>query len=75
MLAVQVLNGADPATIPVTNLIIERLAINRQALEGFYQVGLRRAYLEVTAENSGAVRLYRSVGFRRAKTLYKAVDG
>ena len=34
MLAVQVLNGADPATIPVTNLIIERLAINRQALEG-----------------------------------------
>ena len=47
----------------------------RQALEGFYQAGLRRAYLEVTAENCGAVRLYRTVGFRRAKTLYKAVDG
>lgn len=47
----------------------------RQALEGFYQAGLRRAYLEVTAENSGAVQLYRTVGFRRAKTLYKAVDG
>jgi GNAT superfamily N-acetyltransferase len=47
----------------------------RQALEGFYQAGLRRAYLEVTAENSAAVRLYRDVGFRRAKTLYKAVDG
>lgn len=47
----------------------------RQALEGFYQAGLRRAYLEVTAENSAAVRLYRTVGFRRAKTLYKAVDG
>jgi hypothetical protein len=29
----------------------------------------------VTAENSAAVRLYRGVGFRRAKTLYKAVDG
>ena len=39
------------------------------------QAGLRRAYLEVTAENAGAVRLYRAVGFRRAKTLYKAVDG
>ena len=50
-------------------------ALVRQALEGFYQAGLRRAYLEVTAENSGAVLLYRTVGFRRAKTLYKAVDG
>jgi ribosomal protein S18 acetylase RimI-like enzyme len=49
-------------------------ALVRQALEGFYQAGLRRAYLEVTAENSGAVRLYRDVGFRKAKTLYKAVS-
>jgi len=47
----------------------------RQALEGFYQAGLRRAYLEVTAENTKAVQLYRSVGFRRARTLYKAVEG
>ncbi len=50
-------------------------ALIRQALEGFYQAGLPRAYLEVTAENSGAVLLYRDVGFRRAKTLYKAVEG
>src|SRR5262245_19461163 len=49
-------------------------ALVRQALEGFYQAGLRRAYLEVTAENDGAVRLYRDLGFRRAKTLFKAVD-
>jgi ribosomal protein S18 acetylase RimI-like enzyme len=49
-------------------------ALVRQALEGFYQAGLRRAYLEVTAENTAAVRLYRDVGFRRSKTLYKAVD-
>jgi ribosomal protein S18 acetylase RimI-like enzyme len=49
-------------------------ALVRQAIEGFYQAGLRRAYLEVTAENDAAVRLYRNVGFRRAKTLYKAVD-
>ncbi len=50
-------------------------ALLRQALEGFYQAGLRRAYLEVTAENAPAVQLYRSVGFRRIKVLYKAVDG
>lgn len=48
-------------------------ALLRQALEGFYQAGLRRAYLEVTADNASAVRLYRDVGFRRSKTLYKAV--
>ncbi len=50
-------------------------ALVRQALEGFYQAGLRRAYLEVTAENSSAIRIYRNLGFRRSKTLYKAVDG
>ncbi|MEM9185548.1 MAG: N-acetyltransferase [Planctomycetota bacterium] len=44
------------------------------ALLGFRQAGLRRAYLEVTAENAGAVRLYQSAGFRRIKTLYKAVE-
>ncbi len=46
----------------------------RRALAGFRQAGLRQAYLEVTAENAAAVQLYRNVGFRRAKTLYKAVD-
>ncbi len=50
-------------------------ALVGKALEGFYQAGLRQAYLEVTAENSRAVRLYRDIGFRRSKTLYKAVDG
>jgi ribosomal protein S18 acetylase RimI-like enzyme len=49
-------------------------ALVRRALAGFCQAGLHRAYLEVTAENASAVRLYRQVGFRRAKTLYKAVD-
>lgn len=48
-------------------------ALVRRALAGFSQAGLRRAYLEVTAENVAAVQLYRNVGFRRAKTLYKAV--
>jgi ribosomal protein S18 acetylase RimI-like enzyme len=50
-------------------------ALVRRALAGFRQVGLGQAYLEVTAENAVAVQLYRDVGFRRAKTLYKAVDG
>jgi RimJ/RimL family protein N-acetyltransferase len=50
-------------------------ALVRQCLSGFAAAGLQRVYLEVTAENAAAVRLYRSVGFRKAKTLYKAVDG
>jgi ribosomal protein S18 acetylase RimI-like enzyme len=50
-------------------------ALVRRALAGFAQAGLQRAYLEVTAQNDGAVNLYRTVGFQRAKTLYKAVSG
>jgi len=50
-------------------------ALVHRTLAGFQEAGLRRAYLEVTAENNAAVQLYRSLGFRRAKTLYKAVDG
>jgi ribosomal protein S18 acetylase RimI-like enzyme len=46
-----------------------------KCLSGFREAGLRRVYLEVTAENASAVHLYRDLGFRRAKTLYKAVDG
>lgn len=45
-----------------------------RALEGFRRVGLDRAFLEVTAQNSGAIRLYREMGFRKAKTLYKVTE-
>jgi GNAT superfamily N-acetyltransferase len=45
-----------------------------KALEGFRRVGLKRAYLEVTAQNEGAVRLYRRLGFVKARTVYKAVE-
>ncbi|MCA9248448.1 MAG: GNAT family N-acetyltransferase [Planctomycetales bacterium] len=45
-----------------------------RALAGFQSVGLRRAYLEVTAQNEGAVQMYRQMGFRRVRTLYKAVE-
>jgi GNAT superfamily N-acetyltransferase len=48
-------------------------ALLLQALHGFRQAGLGRAQLEVTAQNDGAIRLYRRLGFRCSKTLYKAV--
>lgn len=44
------------------------------SLEGFRRAGLRRAYLEVTAQNFGAVRLYERLGFRKIKTVYKAAE-
>jgi ribosomal protein S18 acetylase RimI-like enzyme len=44
------------------------------ALRGFAHAGLRRVCLEVTADNEGAIRLYRRHGFRVMKTLYKAVE-
>ncbi len=49
-------------------------ALVAAALTGFQQVGLPRAYLEVTSQNEQAVRLYRQLGFQRTKTLYKAVE-
>jgi ribosomal protein S18 acetylase RimI-like enzyme len=45
-----------------------------QALEGFRRAGLGRVHLEVTAENQGAIRLYRRVGFATVKTVYKAAE-
>lgn len=45
-----------------------------QALNGFREAGLARAFLEVTVQNSGALRLYERLGFRRVKTVYKAVE-
>jgi RimJ/RimL family protein N-acetyltransferase len=44
-----------------------------QALHGFWRAGLGRAILEVTAANHAAIRLYRRLGFRSRKTIYKAV--
>jgi len=46
----------------------------RQALLGFQSVELSRAYLEVTAHNTAAIRLYLALGFRCVKTVYKAVE-
>ena len=46
----------------------------QRALVGFRSAGLPKAYLEVTAQNRGAVELYHRLGFRRVKTVYKAAD-
>lgn len=46
----------------------------RKALEGFSAAGLEEACLEVTAQNTGALRLYNRLGFRTVKTVYKAVE-
>jgi GNAT superfamily N-acetyltransferase len=48
-------------------------ALLLQALQGMYQSGLGRAVLEVTAHNEMATRLYRRLGFRRSRVVYKAV--
>ncbi|MHB1034920.1 MAG: GNAT family N-acetyltransferase [Pirellulales bacterium] len=45
-----------------------------RALEGFQHAGLRHVFLEVTAENQGAIRLYRRVGFAKVRTVYKVVE-
>lgn len=45
-----------------------------RALHGFREARVTRVYLEVTARNTPAVALYRSVGFRLTRTTYKAVD-
>jgi GNAT superfamily N-acetyltransferase len=45
-----------------------------RALAGFQAAGLQRAFLEVTAQNHDAIRLYQRVGFSKARTVYKAVE-
>jgi ribosomal protein S18 acetylase RimI-like enzyme len=49
-------------------------ALLLKALHGFRAVGIGRAYLEVTARNDAAVRLYRKYGFRSYRTIYKPVE-
>src|SRR5439155_10061730 len=49
-------------------------ALLLQALQGFRRAGLKAAILEVTSENDAAVRIYRRIGFRCRKTVYKPVE-
>ncbi len=48
-------------------------ALLLKALAGFAAVGVRRVFLEVTARNEPAVRMYRQLGFRCTRTTYRAV--
>ncbi|MCA9086459.1 MAG: GNAT family N-acetyltransferase [Planctomycetaceae bacterium] len=49
-------------------------AIVLKALEGFQQMGLDYASLEVTAINRPAVSLYQSLGFHVTRILYREVE-
>ena len=49
-------------------------ALMLKSLQGFREYGLRRVYLEATAQNIRAVELYRSIGFRLIRTTYKQAD-
>ncbi|MEX2173898.1 MAG: GNAT family N-acetyltransferase [Pirellulaceae bacterium] len=44
------------------------------SLAGFRRAGIERVYLEVSADNLGACRLYERLGFRRTKVVYKASE-
>jgi GNAT superfamily N-acetyltransferase len=45
-----------------------------RCLAGFRQAGVPRVYLEVTAQNQAAIRLYRRIGFAPIRIIYKAVE-
>jgi GNAT superfamily N-acetyltransferase len=45
-----------------------------RAMAGFRMHGLPRVSLEVTVDNTRAVRLYQRLGFRRRRTVYKVVE-
>ncbi len=44
------------------------------AADGFLRAGLSRMHLEVTTDNTAAVRLYQRLGFQRARTVYKVAE-
>ncbi|MFO0067078.1 MAG: GNAT family N-acetyltransferase, partial [Pirellulaceae bacterium] len=49
-------------------------ALLLRALHGFWNVGCERVHLEVTASNTGALRLYQQFGFQRVETLYRIAN-
>jgi len=46
-------------------------ALVLKSLTGFRREGLVRVFLDVTAENTAAVELYRSIGFRNISTTFR----
>jgi ribosomal protein S18 acetylase RimI-like enzyme len=49
-------------------------ALINRSLEGFRDAGVERVHLEVTAQNEDAIRLYKRLGFVKARSLYKTVE-
>lgn len=49
-------------------------ALLKMSLHGFALAGCCRVYLEVTTQNTSAVRLYHRCGFRHVETLFKYSD-
>lgn len=49
-------------------------ALLSRALNGFHAIGCTHVQLEVTVQNSAAIRLYERYGFRRVETLFKIAD-
>ncbi|MFK8114480.1 MAG: GNAT family N-acetyltransferase [Rubripirellula sp.] len=45
-----------------------------RAARGFRMKGLKRMHLEVTTDNTAAIRLYERLGFKRAQVVYKAAE-
>ena len=45
-----------------------------RAAQGFRDVGLRQMHLEVTTDNTAAIRLYERQGFKRVHVVYKAAE-
>lgn len=48
-------------------------ALVLKSLEGFASSGRTRVLLEVTANNRPAVELYRSIGFRTVRTMFRTI--
>jgi ribosomal protein S18 acetylase RimI-like enzyme len=49
-------------------------ALVERCLLGFQSAGMKRVTLEVTANNTAAVELYRRVGFQTTRTLFRQID-
>jgi ribosomal protein S18 acetylase RimI-like enzyme len=45
-----------------------------RAASGFRSVGLTQMHLEVTTDNTAAIRLYERLGFKRVRVVYKAAE-
>ena len=50
------------------------VALLLHALNGFRTAGVHKAMLEVTAQNTAAIQMYRLLGFRSRRTVYKPIS-